>query len=94
MKIPETITIGGVEWKIVMSKLLIDDECRGKCYKEKREIHVSPDLTDSTRDVTFIHEVLHAIFEMRGTTNDEEFTEEECVTALSPLLAGIIKSVN
>lgn len=71
----KSLNIKGKEWKIKKRKILKDDDgnpCKGLCDHEKRILYLR---TDSLKDDTLFHEVLHAILfelhiDMDGTLNE------------------------
>ena len=84
------IRIGHTIWKVIDSPHEHQENRRGSTYKELREIHINDSIPKGLKDITLIHEILHACADIVGT-GDEELTEEEWVKRIAPTLAGVIK---
>ncbi len=59
MRIPKEIKIGGHKFKIVIKDM--GNGKMGECDFNKNTISLSKDLSDSQREVTLFHEILHAV---------------------------------
>jgi len=79
MKIPESISIGGVEFKITIRDLNGDF---GEMKFDRREIRIAPDLDDDDFLTTLRHEMLHAALTVAGHSYAEKYDEEPIVRAL------------
>lgn len=85
------IKIGCINWQVILRESLSDEGCRGKCYKDRNEIHITTDLPDSAQKETLMHEVLHACCHFVGITEEDKITEEEFCTRITPILRTVLK---
>lgn len=61
-RIPEKVTIGGVDFNITWQKGLGRNAAkRGETQYFDREIRLDPDLVEQDKEQTFIHEITHAV---------------------------------
>ena len=70
MKIPSRVRVGGHTIKVFITKKMPTDdpECYGLFNAEKNTIYINADLSQSYRESTFMHEIMHA---MNSTINHE-----------------------
>ncbi len=89
MQIPETIKIGGKDFKIEYDTTIITDEgyaCRGRSRAAKQLIQLNPDYPQQTIDCTLLHEILEAL-----NTNSEIGLEHKQISQLEECLYQILK---
>lgn len=82
MKIPNKITIGAHEFKIVKRKM---DDMFGECDSEALTITIDSTKPQTQQEETFFHEVLHAQRKLLGQELKDEDEEEKVVQALGHL---------
>ncbi len=75
MKIPKQIKIGALTYKIIKKKL--DDDC-GQQRTKEQIIYLDKDMSEELEELTFWHEVLHAI-NPELTDKDVEFLSQAIV---------------
>ena len=87
--LPPTITVGGMEFKIVLK----DMEDFGEMDFDKRIISIRKGLTQEEELDTLIHEVHRAALGISGLSNimDDENTEEALVRIVDYLVMPIVK---
>ena len=87
--LPPTITVGGMEFKIVLK----DMEDFGEMDFDKKVIYIRKGLTQEEELDTLIHEVHHAALGISGLSNimDDENTEEALVRIVDYLVMPIVK---
>ena len=87
MNIPKRIKIGSKIFKVKLTdKLVLGENYTGECLYQNLKIHVRPHLAKSVREVTFIHEVLHAIYDNLGYSDHDEKKIEELANALHGII--------
>jgi Zn-dependent peptidase ImmA (M78 family) len=69
LKIPKQFDLGGATWKVVESEHFPD---MGHCDIEKMEIVLRSGLSDQAKQVTFCHELVHAILFSTGKTEHDD----------------------
>ena len=84
--LPERLSIGFAEWQVEVVekgslKLSGGVELLGLCETEFFTIKIADEQTDTNAKNTFIHEMLHAIYNSQGLPDLAE--EETVVTALA-----------
>ena len=87
--LPPTITVGGMEFKIVLK----DMEDFGEMDFDKKIISIRKGLTQEEELDTLIHEVHHVALGISGLSNimDDENTEEALVRIVDYLVMPIVK---
>ena len=87
--LPPTITVGGMEFKIVLKDM--DDF--GEMDFDKKIINIRKGLTQEEELDTLIHEVHHVALGISGLSNimDDENTEEALVRIVDYLVMPIVK---
>ena len=87
--LPPTITVGGMEFKIVLK----DMEDFGEMDFDKKVINIRKGLTQEEELDTLIHEVHHVALGISGLSNimDDENTEEALVRIVDYLVMPIVK---
>ena len=87
--LPPTITVGGMEFKIVLKDM--DDF--GEMDFDKKVINIRKGLTQEEELDTLIHEVHHVALGISGLSNimDDENTEEALVRIVDYLVMPIVK---
>jgi Zn-dependent peptidase ImmA (M78 family) len=69
MKIPSTIKIGAVTYKVIQAKKWLDSgDTDGMLDLDTNTIYINSDLSREAREITFFHECMHA---MNSTMNHE-----------------------
>jgi predicted metal-dependent peptidase len=87
MNIPKRIKIGDKIFKVKLTdKLVLGDNFTGECLYQNLKIHVRPHLAKSVRESTFIHEILHAIYNNLGYLDHDEKKIEELANALHGII--------
>lgn len=71
MKIPKQLKIGGHKYKVLITKTGLDSGDYGELEIETNTIRINPDLPQSNKESTLIHEILHAV----NTTLDHELLD-------------------
>jgi hypothetical protein len=61
MKIPKTLKIGGHKIKVNLGKSSPHEDAVGKWDVDSNTIWIDADLPQSQKEVTLIHEILHAV---------------------------------
>ena len=94
MKIPKQIKIGGFMFNVKESKqIAIEGNGYGSTHHTTQTIYIDPDSTPQKKEQTFLHEMMHGIWNQVGL-NKREYThkqEEEIIDALSHGLYQVLK---
>lgn len=97
MKYPATVSVGPHEYELDLSAAAgyarrADGEL-GHTELDTFKISVDPDRPDSGVAETVLHEILHAIFRQAalGERPGLAAAEEHVVTAMAPLLLGVLR---
>lgn len=82
MVIPKSFVLGGRTWKVLLKSQALMDKMSeehglpcgdGMCSYQEARIFISKACSEEVRDITFEHELLHAIqFTMGMTDHDED----------------------
>lgn len=99
MKIPNKIKIGAYIYKIKFSEDVANEgDCYGSTHHSTENIFIAPKYSQAKKETTFIHELLHAVFEVAGlnhrfdTKNKEALpTCEDVVRETATVLYQVIK---
>lgn len=78
MIIPKQFTIFGLTFKVKQLKKLGKDDHWGDCTISTKMIRLKKDLNQEQKEVTYLHEVTHAILdclEYTELSGDEDFVE-------------------
>lgn len=76
--IPQRIKIGGHTFDVkLVESIALRDECYGKMWLDKLEIHIDNSISESLQIETLYHEALHAISELNGL--DLEENQVQCI---------------
>lgn len=97
MKIPKTVKILGLNWKVIESKAIAEhNNLFGATHNRREIIYIDPDTSDQRKEETFIHEITHALFSNMGLSERfrKENLEEEIVTTISSGLYQVLKDNN
>lgn len=80
MKIPKSVLIGGVKFKIRIKKM----ESWGEMHFDDKEIHISKNaiLKEDIFLDTLRHEMLHASLSVAGISWSDKYDEESIVRAI------------
>jgi hypothetical protein len=77
--IPERATLRGRRWRVYIEKTEDMRGLRGLADLDEKTIHIDPRVDRQEREVTYVHELLHAIWPP-GVVDEE--TEEKLVRGL------------
>ena len=89
-KLPQKIKIGFKEYEIVRKEEVFEDqECYGKIDYNKEKIYISTRFNQNQRNATFLHEMIHGIFEKLDMNDLRE--NEQVVNQIAVELYLIIK---
>lgn len=90
MNIPESVDISGLNYKVEVTKSgCKDDNYMGRTYEKECLIMVCSDMPKDQMEVTFLHEVIHAV----GFAFALELSENQ-VTALASGLYSTLKKAD
>jgi len=90
--IPSEVSIDGIAWTIEVSGAMSDF---GETQIDNCKIYLREDVNDQVREITFWHELIHAMFASRdfklveGSTDE---MEEQVASFLGPALWSFFKS--
>lgn len=97
MKIPEKITIAGIEYKINQceqnSSKLGYDGFNGLCVYDSLCINLNKDQKPQGLEVTLIHELVHAALHTLNLNHEEVKLDERFVESFAQLWYQIIKQL-
>lgn len=83
MNIPKKLKVGGKIYTVEKTdKLTIGDRYMGECIYTALYIRIVPCEAKQMEEVTFLHEMLHAILNHLGYTNHNEKRIDEFANAL------------
>lgn len=95
--------IGGQRWSVHIvspkSKHLVDEEGVrhvGRCVYVASRIYISSELSESVREDTLLHELLHALLYVSGAEaayGKSAKLEEQLVSALAPMLHRLLRDL-
>lgn len=94
MSLPDKITIGCYEYKVVETDkplLLNNRECNGIVDYSNQTIEISNQYSQQTMEQTFWHEVIHAIIHYRNL-NLKESDDENIVDEIATGIYGLMKA--
>jgi hypothetical protein len=73
LHIPSTLRIGRIRWRVRLVKGLVDREnLKGSCHPGTRTIELDAGLSRRELEVTFVHEILHALWPAGMVPRQEE----------------------
>lgn len=78
LKIPKRFKIFGLTFKVTQPWKIDKDNSWGECSISKKSIKVKRSLNKEQKEITYLHEVTHAILdslEYNELSHDEEFVE-------------------
>jgi hypothetical protein len=84
--IPSEFVVDGVPWIVVLSDDL-DENDAGQTRKRKGMVLLAKDLSPALRDMTFWHELVHALCatrDVRFTSGSPDEIEEQVAAFLGP----------
>lgn len=74
MKIPKEFMLGGVKWRVNVRRM--ENDLLGTCDSKTAIIEIEENLSPQMAELTFCHELVHAImFSMGMQDHDEKFVE-------------------
>ncbi len=100
-----SLYLGGQKWTVYLvpakSKFLVDEDepssvQTGMCVYDDCKIYISKALDEEAREDTLLHELLHAILHVSGSTKVYDFDpekDETLVTAMTPILHRLLKDL-
>lgn len=86
MNIPLTIQIGATTWEIIEKTQEEMDDNDGLCDPSLHKIELSKATSPKAREITLVHELLHAITSLAEFDDEKKYTEEEFVQRVAPWL--------
>jgi len=89
--IPKKLKIGATEWSVTRTNIALEDSSCGLCVKMEHRLEIDKDLIPAVAEETFLHEVLHACCDFAGIQHEEELTEEQFISRVSPILYTVLK---
>lgn len=93
MKIPSKIKIGPHVYVVKFQKGILQHHRNyGQSRHSSNEILIDPDISQSQKEDTFMHEVLHCIDQQIIFTEKDK--EEDSIGRLSPSILGFLKDNN
>jgi Zn-dependent peptidase ImmA (M78 family) len=91
MKIPKKIKLAGRTITLSYKKKIDDSDCLGLCNLDKNTVILKKGLNKQTRNIVFLHELLHLIFDV--TEYEKLSLNEKFVCRLSETLYQIIPQI-
>lgn len=96
MKILKSVKVGGLVYEVVESADIANEgNVWGSTHMKKQKIFLDPDEKDQKKEQTFLHEIMHAVWEGAGLnarySKDQPKLEEEIICALSHGLFQVLK---
>lgn len=91
MEAPAVVYVGPVDYEIKQPKQF---DLLGETLAEQATIKLRRKQSESTKRVTLLHEILHAIFWESGYRQIEDMSakrEERIIQALAPWLVSVIR---
>ena len=86
----KNIKVGSSIYKVIEDEKEHQNDNRGSTFRELREIRINPSMSPDLKEITLLHEVLHACCDFVGIEN-EKLTEEEWIVRLAPILHQVLK---
>lgn len=69
--------IGLYDWKVLIVDRKEIGGCDGRTIPNSLEIKIADDLKGTTREITFTHELIHALLDTQGRCYQKKFDLEE-----------------
>lgn len=96
MKIPTTLKIAGLTWKVKESKnIATEGSCWGSTHYDSQTIYLDPATTEQHKAEVLLHEILHAVMWVsrldQRFRSDNKPTDEEVVCAVTATLFQVLK---
>ncbi len=95
MKIPKKVKVGGFIYPVIENADVANEgNVYGSTHLRRQKIFLEPSETQQKKEQTFIHEVLHAIWNQIGLNTrmkDTPKLEEEIIDGLSHGLYQVLK---
>ena len=99
MKIPKRVKIGAYIYQVELSEDIgREGDCYGSTHHSSEKIFIDPYYSKTKQKTTFIHELLHAIFEVSGLNHrfaakekDALPTSEDVVRETATLLNQVLE---
>lgn len=90
MKFPKSLNVGGLSFEIKQSKEVSrEGHSYGSTHLYTQHIFLDPELSQQKKEQTFIHEILHAIWNQYGLARNEKFTEKDEELIVDSLANGL-----
>ena len=70
MRIPKQFQLAGVVWKVIQQDTLNDNN--GLCDRDNATIFLAKNLKSPQKELTFLHELIHAIRYSRGEVDGHD----------------------
>lgn len=93
MKIPLTVKVGGIKYRVELAKHLPHEGEGfkwGECDYQAAKIRIWKELSEQKRRQTFVHELTHAIFHEAGIDDQDEDTVNRVGIVLDQVLNDAI----
>jgi hypothetical protein len=81
--IPATFQLGGLQWSVKFSE---DIDCFGSCHIDTAVIKINATYPMQVQEVTFLHELMHAIYFAKGIRDHDEKEIDSVATFLHQFL--------
>lgn len=87
MNIPDKLKVGGKVYTVERTAdLTIGDRFMGECIYTTLSIRIVPCEARQMEEVTFLHEMIHAVYNHLGYTNHNEKKIDELANALHMII--------
>lgn len=87
MQIPKKVKIGALEYKVIVTNdISLGCEYAGEILYREQIIHIRP-MEKQRMEATFLHEVLHGVYENLGYKDHDEKPVDELAHALHALIS-------
>lgn len=77
MKIPESFYLGGIKWRVKIKKM--DSHLMGMCYSDAAVIDIDKKMKQSTKELVFCHELVHAMLFSTGDNSEHDETKVQAM---------------
>jgi hypothetical protein len=89
--IPKKLKIGGFDWTVEeVEGLSSDENVFGKTNQRKLLIEIEKTATESKKEHTLLHEIMHACWWYSGLYDRSEPSEEEIISTMSFMLFQVL----
>jgi len=95
MKIPNKLKVGVKEFEVRMVDHLDSRaESQGVCSTDHLFIEIDNRLPQVQKEITFLHEIIHACSDFIGLQDDERLDEESICSRYDDILYTVLKENN